>query len=177
MKIYLIRHGKTQGNLERRYIGATDEPLCNEGLLLLKKKKYPSAEIVFSSPMKRCLMTAKVIYPAQLPIICNDLREMNFGDFEGRCYEELKDKPEYIKWIESQGNAPFPNGESREEFAARCQSTFEFCLSQIKKRQSAAFVVHGGTIMSIMQKYGIPGGEYYKWQIENGEWLELDMNF
>ena len=159
MKIYLIRHGKTQGNLERRYIGATDEPLCKEGLSLLKKNKYPNADIVFSSPMQRCLMTAAAIYPTHTPVICGGLREMNFGDFEGKCYDELKDN------------------------AARCQSAFETCLSQIKdfsasqhiSSPKAAFIIHGGAIMSIMQKYGTPKGEYYKWQIENGAWIELDI--
>lgn len=183
MKIYLIRHGKTQGNLERRYIGATDEPLCKEGLSLLKKNKYPNADIVFSSPMQRCLMTAAAIYPTHTPVICGGLREMNFGDFEGKCYDELKDNAEYVKWLESGGYSPFPNGEGREEFAARCQSAFETCLSQIKdfsasqhiSSPKAAFIIHGGAIMSIMQKYGTPKGEYYKWQIENGAWIELDI--
>ena len=180
MKIYLIRHGQTQGNLEKRYIGKTDEPLCKEGLSSLKKRKYPSAEVIFSSPMKRCLMTAQAIYPSRSVIICNDLREMDFGDFEGKCYDELKDNDNYIKWIESNGNIPFPNGESRDEFATRCQNAFEICLHKlhkIKNQQTASFIIHGGTIMAIMQKYGSPKGEYYKWQIENGAWLELDINF
>ena len=53
MKIYLIRHGKTKGNLEERYIGRTDEPLCEAGRENLKKYQYPQVEMVFTSPMKR----------------------------------------------------------------------------------------------------------------------------
>lgn len=59
MKIYLIRHGKTKGNLEERYIGRTDEPLCEAGRENLKKYQYPQVEMVFTSPMKRCMQTAE----------------------------------------------------------------------------------------------------------------------
>ena len=54
-KILLIRHGKTQGNLERRYIGRTDEPLCEAGRAALEGRSYPACDILLSSPMVRCL--------------------------------------------------------------------------------------------------------------------------
>ncbi|MBQ3692032.1 MAG: histidine phosphatase family protein, partial [Clostridia bacterium] len=59
MKIIFIRHGKTQGNLEKRYIGKTDEHLCTVGIDELKNRSYPDTEIVVCSPMKRCIETAK----------------------------------------------------------------------------------------------------------------------
>ena len=46
MKIILIRHGKTEGNIKNRYIGRTDEPLCGEGLDEIRKNKYPPADFV-----------------------------------------------------------------------------------------------------------------------------------
>ena len=57
-RLYLVRHGITAGNLQRRYIGGgTDEPLCGQGLAQLKalaaQYRYPWADTVFSSPMKR----------------------------------------------------------------------------------------------------------------------------
>ena len=64
MKWVLIRHGKTQGNLEYRYIGSrTDESLCPQGIAELKQKQYPAVVRVFVSPMKRCLETAAFLYP------------------------------------------------------------------------------------------------------------------
>ena len=60
MKLILIRHGKTKGNREKRYIGKTDEPLEKNTVIV---KKYPKTDIVISSPMKRCIMTANLIYP------------------------------------------------------------------------------------------------------------------
>ena len=57
----------TEGNVSRRYIGITDENLCPKGQQILneniKNRKYPMADIVFSSTMKRCVQTAKIIYP------------------------------------------------------------------------------------------------------------------
>jgi alpha-ribazole phosphatase len=182
MRIYLIRHGMTRGNAYRRYIGITDEPLCEEGIRQLEKRKYPKADIIFASPLKRCIMTANIIYP-ETDIneihICENLKEMDFGLFENKSYEDLKENPEYIKWLESGGENPFPEGEGKAEFIQRCQNGFENCLEIIRQNYPtaniAAFVVHGGTIMAIMEKYGTPKGEYYKWQIKNGEMIELEL--
>lgn len=49
MRVVLIRHSKTGGNLKGRYIGTTDEPLCEEGIRLLEGKTYPTAELVYVS--------------------------------------------------------------------------------------------------------------------------------
>jgi alpha-ribazole phosphatase len=104
---------------------------------------------------------------------------MDFGLFENKSYEDLKENPEYIKWLECGGENPFPEGEGKAEFIQRCQNGFENCLEIIRQNypmaNTAAFVVHGGTIMAIMEKYGNPKGEYYKWQIKNGEMIELEL--
>ena len=50
MRVVLIRHSKTAGNLKGRYIGTTDEPLCEEGIRLLEGKTYPAAELVYVEP-------------------------------------------------------------------------------------------------------------------------------
>ena len=62
MKIILIRHGKTAGNIKGRYIGKTDEPLCEEGINEIRENTYPKADFVISSPMLRCRQTAEIIY-------------------------------------------------------------------------------------------------------------------
>ena len=59
MKIILIRHGMTEGNLKRRYIGTTDEDLINTDCL---KGDYPKCERIVASPLKRCIQTAEYIY-------------------------------------------------------------------------------------------------------------------
>lgn len=182
MKIYLIRHGMTEGNKKRAYIGAgIDETLCEEGIEQLQAKSYPRADVIFVSPMKRCIMTAEQIYPKQEIIVCEELREMSFGDFEGKSYEELKDNSDYIRWLESGGESAFPNGETKKDFVFRSQSAFRACMSSVQQRSrdigAVAFVVHGGTIMAIMEEYGKPKGEYYRWQLKTGEFIKLDVKF
>ena len=84
MRWILIRHGKTKGNLEGRYIGCrSDEPLCPEGRADLKQRVYPAVSRVYASPMRRCLETAGLLYPDAPVEIVPDLRECDFGTFEG----------------------------------------------------------------------------------------------
>ena len=114
MELYFIRHGKTKGNIEKRYIGSTDEDLCSEGKEELMPLKYSFAEKIYSSPMKRCLQTAEIMCGKKEINIIEGLKESNFGDFEYKTYEDLKNTPSYIKWLESGGKSGFPNGESNE---------------------------------------------------------------
>ena len=166
MKWVLIRHGKTKGNLEGRYIGCrTDESLCPEGAAQLKSKEYPAVARVFSSPMQRCLETAAVIYPGISVEIMDDFRECDFGDFENKNYAELNGRADYQAWIDSGGEMPFPGGESRAQFAARCVAAFERIRNQA---QDCAIIAHGGTIMAIMEFFARPQGTYYDFQVKNG---------
>lgn len=171
MKINFIRHGKTVGNLEKRYIGRTDEPLCAEGIEEIKNIKYPSCDVIVSSPMKRCIQTAEIIYPKRTVLIYNDLRECDFGDFEDRNYVELSGNPDYQKWIDSNGTGTFPNGENPYDFRRRCTETFLKAVgrcSVVYYGKNITFVVHGGTIMSVMAKFAVPKRDYYDFQVENG---------
>lgn len=166
MKWLLIRHGQTQGNLERRYIGSrTDELLCAQGRENLAGKAYPAVRRVFASPMRRCIETARLIYPHIEPEIVEDFRECDFGAFENKSYEELSGYADYQAWIDSGGEMPFPGGESRADFAARCVAAFE----RLNVQEDAALVVHGGTIMAIMERFAVLKGSYYDFQVKNGE--------
>lgn len=164
----LIRHGRTRGNLEHRYIGCgTDEELCPEGAALLRENHYPDADCVFASPMRRCIQSAGILYPGKTVRIIPDLRECDFGDFEGRNYEELKDHPAYRAWMDSGGMLPFPGGESRKQFSQRCVKAFQMIIAGLSEGKYA-FVVHGGTIMAIMEHFARPKGDYYDFQVRNG---------
>ena len=114
MKWALIRHGLTQGNLERRYTGCrTDEPLCPQGAEALRARTFPPAARVFASPMKRCLETAAILYPGAPVEIIDDFRECDFGAFENQNYAGLSRRADYRAWLDSGGELPFPQGESR----------------------------------------------------------------
>lgn len=184
-----IRHGATAGNLEKRYIGKkTDESLCEIGAAKIAenaaKGKYPRADFVFSSPMKRCLETCALIYgseknPKEKPIIIEDFCETDFGDFEGKNFGELKDNPEYKKWLESGGELPFPNGEGRAEAAARALKGFSKMLEilgkNLEKAVRVSAVVHGGTVMAVLSN--LTGKNYYDFQIENGGAVSFRLKF
>ncbi len=175
MRIYLIRHAMTPGNLKRRFIGRTDEPLSEEGKELLKSRTYPQADIVFASPMQRCIQSAQIIYPEAEIHTVSDLKECDFGLFENHSDEELSGMPAYEAWISTGRMDAFPEGESVTGFKARSVSAFEDCLFDCLKHRidSAAFVVHGGSIMSIMEAYGDPTRTYYEYQVKNGDGYEL----
>lgn len=176
MKYILIRHGRTQGNLEGRYIGCrTDEPLCKQGIDELRAAHYPHVERVFVSPMKRCMQTAQLLYPNSPLQVVDDLRECDFGDFENLSYKELNGRADYQAWIDSGGESPFPNGESRCAFAARCVLAFDQAIQSTAK-EACAFIVHGGTIMAIMEAYARPKGSYFDFQVPNGNGFVLEGN-
>ena len=170
----LIRHGMTQGNLEKRYVGSrTDEPLCPEGIAQLEKQAYPEADRVFVSPMKRCTETAAILYPNIKAETVPDFRECDFGAFEYKNYAELNGKAEYQAWINSGGTLPFPGGESREAFSTRSVAAFR-SLPPCGKEENRALIVHGGTIMAIMEAMAFPKGSYYDFQVRNGSGYILE---
>lgn len=171
--LVLIRHGATKSNKEHRYLGKTDEPLSKEGRLQLAEYKrlhlYPKPDLLFVSPMKRCMQTADILYPDMESVSMKEWEEMDFGAFEGKNYTQLQEDNRYRAWINSNGTLPFPEGESREEFIIRCDKGFKEMLRkavQMKKENKViGMIVHGGTIMAILSQYG--KGEYFDYQTEN----------
>ena len=124
VEIVFIRHGRTPANKENRYLGKTDESLSLEGIEALRQEKaekiYPEIDYLFASPMKRCIETADILYPGKVPILVPQWKEMDFGLFEGKNYQELNGDKQYQAWIDSGGTLPFPQGESRPCFLQRC---------------------------------------------------------
>lgn len=161
MMIALIRHAPTPGNIKKRYIGVTDESIIG-GIKI--DKKYLNADIVISSPLKRCLETAELIYPNHEVVVYDGLSETNFGEFENRSYEDLKNEPSYIKWLETGGRSPFPGGEGIEEFTERSVKVYNEAVERFYGKR-ISFVVHGGTIMAVMQS--LFGGNFYDYHTGN----------
>ena len=116
IRLVFIRHGETASNKEHRYLGKTDEDLSPCGAEKIKnavhEKLYPEIDILFTSPMKRCRQTAQLIYPDMTAHIIPEFAEMDFGEFEGKNYQDLRDDARYQAWIDSDGTLPFPGGES-----------------------------------------------------------------
>lgn len=176
IKCIFIRHGSTASNREHRYLGKTDEPLDEAGMQQIKQATEYQSDVntqnikIYSSPLRRCIQTAKIIFPDLEPEPVEAFSEMDFGEFELKNYEELSSDPRYRDtyqtWIDSGGTLAFPGGESRDEFIKRCVSGFERTISALEDNDTAVFVVHGGTIMAIMSYYC--GGDYFDYQVKNG---------
>lgn len=173
-RIYLIRHGLTAGNEEKRYIGKTDQPLSLRGVDFLKGKIAPPADEIVVSPMLRCRQTAELLFPGREYQIIEDFRECDFGTFEGKNYLELSDDPDYIAWIESNGKNMFPRGEDPKKFRKRCVDAFREYMNRLSPDRTVAFIVHGGTIMAISEAFDRAQKDFYEYSLPNGEGIEAD---
>ena len=89
MLIVLLRHGETAYNEQHRYQGASDVPLSERGRAKLRTADNAPDEVIVT-PLCRTKQTAAILFPNAKQIVCDDLREMDFGDFEGRTYDEMK---------------------------------------------------------------------------------------
>lgn len=170
--IVFIRHGATAGNLERRYMGRTDEPLCPLGIKQAEKlKELFKPDYLFVSPMLRTRQTAKIIFPEMKAETVEDLRETDFGIFEGKTADELADDEDYVNWIESMCLDPIPEGERVEDFKCRCCKAFLQIVDKLPDTCTVVFVVHGGVIMSTLERFGSEGKSFYDYHIKNGDYI------
>lgn len=181
INLTLIRHGKTPSNREHRYLGVTEEALSGEGRkqleILAEKDILKKPWLLFISPMLRCQESAGILFPGRKAYPIEEWREMNFGAYEGKNYEDLKNDSYYQKWIDSNGTLPFPEGESQQEYIKRCHRGLliatkiiqkEIAENQIAESQprNITAVVHGGTIMALL--HILAGGNYFDYQVKNG---------
>lgn len=172
--IHFIRHGAIDETLKGKYIGTTDVPLSDKGKAELKKLDrdfaYPGAKVVFSSPLKRCTQTCKTLYPELKPLVIANLSECNFGEWEGKTAEELKNDPDFEKWLGGDNSVKPPRGESNSDFVRRVCRMFESIVEGLVKTgvTESAIVTHGGVIMTLLAVYGLPQAKPFEWAMDNG---------
>ena len=154
-KVILIRHGETDWSYQKRYCGFTDIDLNEKGRQqarrLLKRLSKEKIHKVYSSDMKRTLQFAKIVFkdlPAEELL---DLREMNFGIFEGLTYKDIMEKyPKvYREWLGNPLDIIVPRGESLKTLARRVRKALKRILSQNSDKKVAVFT-HGGPIRVIL---------------------------
>ena len=165
MKIYLIRHGKTEANEKHLYCGSTDLPLTEAGRAELENLHYDLQNVRFlTSGMKRTDETLRILF-GNVPFDTESkLRELDFGNFEMHSYEELKDTAAYQAWLsgDNQSNIA-PGGESGVQMQQRVLEAF----SEIQ--EDTCIVTHGGVIAIIMEHlFPEENKNRYQWQPEPG---------
>lgn len=178
MKIWLIRHGLTRLGEEKRYQGSCDEGLSEKGRAMLRRAEdaYPEYRALFPghvyvSPMLRARQTASILFPQAEQIPVPDLREMDFGAFEGRGWWEMSEDAAYRAWVDGGCLGRCPGGEDRVSFSGRICSALEEILAGERSAQLVV-VAHGGTQMALLEKRGRPAKDYFQWQTACGcGWL------
>ncbi|MBQ3393553.1 MAG: histidine phosphatase family protein [Oscillospiraceae bacterium] len=174
--LHLIRHGLTQGNIDGLFIGSgTDVSVREEGIERLKKLKesfdYPKVEKLYVSPMKRCMETARILFPDMDYSIVTDLREINFGVLEGKSFREmLKEDPDFIKFMDPNENYTPEGGESGQRLGIRAISALNEILEDMMKNgiHEARAVTHGMLMAILLTIVGYPRKDTMEWTSDNG---------
>ncbi len=169
MKLTLLRHGITEGNKRGLYYGSSDLPLLEEGIAELQTRKarmvYPAAQHYYTSGMLRTEQTFAVLYGEQAHEALHALREMDFGDFEMRTYEELQRDSAFRLWADANiATNICPNGESFELVQKRALAAIQPILL---RGEDTVCVVHGGVIACMMVKW-FPDGTFRDYMPQPG---------
>ncbi len=179
MIVYLLRHGQTSYNVQKRYQGTLDIPLSEEGRARLVRASF-SPELVFVSPLSRAQQTAEIVFPDAVLEVVDGLEEMCFGSFQGRTYQEMERDPDYLEWLSTRCDGPTPDGEGREGFTERTCCAFAALVERAidAERNELVIMAHGGTQMALMSTYACPKRPYYEWCSPNagGYVCELDAS-
>lgn len=156
-KMLLVRHGETIWNHTCRYQGHTDIELSETGRkqakLLAAELKKEKVKAVYSSDLKRAYETASILASLHnLPVqVTEQLREINFGEWEGLTYQEIMEKYKDLasEWYQYPGKVRLPGGENFEELKGRAYSA---ALDLMYQNDPGTIIVvaHGGTIRAII---------------------------
>lgn len=188
--LLLIRHGSTRANELHQYCGRSDASLSVRGRseaeavqqLLRKDDVLPAFEystpcdfsldpLLFASPLNRCLETANILWPHSNVQVIEGFAETDFGAWEGKTWEDLKDDPLYQRWLdEGYGSdlAP-PRGESSRQVITRITQSWQDLLLQVASVADHQFrlvcvVTHGGVIMNLLTLLTQQPDHFYQWQ-------------
>ena len=177
MELYLIRHGETIWNAEKRYQGSRDIPLSEAGLRALRPADF-RPDAVYVSKMLRTHQTARAIFPEARQLIVPGLEEMCFGAFEGRNYIEMAQDPDYRAWVEGNCEGRCPGGEDLPEFSARICGALEKLIDGALAAGEGRLVIvaHGGTQMAGLSRFGRPARSYHDWLSGNGKGYRLSAD-
>ena len=159
---------------QRLYCGATDLALSEAGVAelvgLKKLGAYPkSADLYFTSGFKRTEQTLDLLYGAVQRTALPALAEFNFGSFEMKSYEMLKEQSDYVVWIADEaGHVCCPGGESKLDFARRAIEGYGHLAQAARNGTSVLAVCHGGVVACIMEHLFPDTRNFYEWRPDPG---------
>jgi alpha-ribazole phosphatase len=170
--IALFRHGITESNKRKAYLGWSDSPLCPESKAIPISKSY---QRYFCSDLQRCVGTVERLFPTTRPHLLKELREMNFGKWEGKTYDDLKENNLYQQWLTDPYSQCPPDGESLHEFTTRVDSGWEKITDGVLKLnlENCAVVTHGGVIRYLLSRFSPHQKDFWDWQVNHHQGYEL----
>lgn len=180
MRLYLVRHGQTLANLERRYLGSLDPELTEVGreqAVALRMELPTEIDCIVVSPLKRARQTAAIIgYRNDLPLqVVDAFRERNVGVFEGLTQAEAQERyPELWRQnITRHWDIGPPGGEPIVNVVQRIhQGLIEVMGSPESKHP--LLVAHGFVAKVVRALVLRDFSDFYDWQLGNGQWLVLE---
>jgi len=158
-ELFVIRHGKTLWNQQRRLQGQMDSPLTSEGLKQAESLAGRLANIkfdaIYTSDLGRTMITARIISAklnGQQLYADIRLRERNFGIFHGLNWEEIMKRfpEEGAKEKETNAGYIIPDGESREQVLERCKAFMHEIAFKHQGKKILA-ITHGGIVSSMVR--------------------------
>ncbi len=169
MKVILIRHFESVANKEKFYSGMMDVELIHP---VTVERLYPECDFIYSSSLKRAKDTADIIFPNKKIHILDEFKEMDFGDWSGKKYDDLKDNIHFTQWIDSPMTVSVPNGETYEMFSHRVLQKLNELIEN-NPTETIAIVTHGGVISCILSELLIDEADFYEHIPKNGEFITL----
>jgi alpha-ribazole phosphatase len=171
-ELILIRHGQTDYNRDDRFLGHTDIGINGTGREQVERLKGilsgEEVDEVYCSDLKRCRETAEIINFGKDIEFSKNLREMNFGEWEGKKWKEVlaSGKDEFTRWKDDWINRSVPGGESFRDMSRNVISEIERIKNGSGKK---AVVTHGGCIRTVIGHYLMDSIEKsWHFQIDNG---------
>jgi broad specificity phosphatase PhoE len=176
VKIILIRHGETDENAAHCYLGHYDAVLNQHGrqqlcqfIDNLKETLNEKKISIYTSDLIRATESARIIgdFLKITPISHSALRELSFGDWECKTYEQiLRESPEQLtNWIDDPFKIAPPKGETLVELGNRVDNWFNLTLSKHDHNETIVIVSHQGPIRWLLSKYHL-GGSAKFWEVE-----------
>jgi alpha-ribazole phosphatase len=200
MELVLVRHGTTLWNKERRYLGHSDLGLLpgaeQELKPLQEKLQGQSFARIYCSDLMRCRQTLQIIVPeseltsggslsTMSPMMEPRLRELHFGEWDGKTYDMLKDVSLYRAWIDEPQRITPPGGESWADLVNRLRkfldSLYEWRVAMEVQPMdltaappSVLVVTHGGVIRQLACML-IPGHDFWSLNPKPGEAFRIQL--
>lgn len=179
--VTLFRHGITEKNLEKKYLGWSDPGITDKAQARLATLQPGMTEygLCVLSDLTRCKQSAEILCPNTPRITTEAFREMYFGEWELKTYAELCNQAVYREWLDDPFTKRPPNGESFSDMGKRVTAGWEMLrkLAAEQNNQRILLVTHGGVIRMLLTMFANEERSFWQWKIPHGTGIKLSWNY